>query len=65
MHDVSEWQKFVFLAAQISHENWALLTQLSVCVMLVTSLSQQKEQALEQATELKKKKKRLPNAIFL
>lgn len=64
MHDVSEWQKFVFLAAQISHENWALLTQLSVCVMLVTSLSQQKEQELEQETELKKKKI-LPNAIFL
>lgn len=47
MHDVSEWQEFMFLAAQIPHENWALLTQFSACVMLVASLSQQKEQALE------------------
>lgn len=57
MHDASEWQEFMFLSAQIPSENWALLTQLSACMVLVTSFSQQKEQALEQSTELKKKKK--------
>lgn len=51
MHDTSEWQEFMFLAAQAPYVNWALLTQLSACMVLVASLSQQKEQALEQAIE--------------
>lgn len=47
MHDASEWQEFMFLGAQIPYENWALLTQLSACMVLVASLSKQKEQELE------------------
>lgn len=48
MHGASEWQEFMFLAAQITlYENWSLLTQLSACMVLVISLSQQQEQATE------------------